>query len=534
MEYKADIAIIGGGLAGLVTAYELLDTGRKIMLFDRDLESNLGGLAKESFGGIFFVNSPLQKRAGIKDNADLALQDWYSFAEFGEEDHWPKKWAEYYVTHCTEEVYRWLHHQIGIRFFPVVHWVERGWERKGNSVPRFHMVWGTGNELIVKMIRAIRKHPHYKNLEIKYGHRVTDLISSENRVSGFQGMNENNDEEFSCLVSHTVIASGGVAGDLTWMKDNWYKPWGKAPEYLLNGSHRFSMGDLHKAAGKIRAAVTHLDLHWNYAAGVHHPDPKREDHGLSIVPPRSAIWLNYRGRRIGPPPLVTSFDTRFLVEKICAQEKKYSWQVMNLKTAKKELAVSGSEFNDAIKNKNFIGFVLTLLFGNNPLMRAMKDHCEDFITANSVEELCKKMNALNGDDSVNLQELQESIAKFDKEVEKGKGNSGDEQLLKIDLLKKYRGDRIRIAGNQKIIRKNAFPLVALREFILTRKSLGGIQTDLDCRVLDYSGNPLEGLYAVGEAAGFGGGGIHGKRSLEGTFLGNCILNGRVAAKTIKG
>ena len=534
MEYKTDVAIIGAGLAGLVTAYELLDTGRRITIFDRDTEENLGGLAKESFGGIFFVDSPLQRRAGIRDSIDLAMKDWFTFAEFGENDTWPKQWAEHFITHTTSQVYQWLHQEIGIRFFPVVHWTERGWSQPGNSVPRFHMVWGTGYELNRKMINALKKHPGFKNIVFKFNHRVTELTGSVGKVTGFAGLDEKNNEAFSCDAKDIVIASGGISGNIPLVKDTWFKAWGKPPEFMLNGSHQNSLGDLHRAAEKIDASVTHLDLQWNYAAGVHHPEPKRELHGLSLIPPRSSLWLNYQGTRIGPPPLIAGFDTRFLVQKICEQEKKFSWQVMNRKILKKELAVSGSDYNDAIKNKNFPGFIYTLLFGNHKLLQTMKTGCRDFITANSVEELAGKMNALNGNNDVDPGKLKETILNYDLEVEKGSDHWTDEQLVKIREVKKYRGDRIRMSRNQKILEPGAMPLVAIREFILTRKSLGGIQTDLNCRVLDVNGNPIDGLYSVGEASGFGGGGIHGKRSLEGTFLGNCIFNGRIAAKTIKG
>ncbi|HLF33073.1 MAG TPA: FAD-binding dehydrogenase [Cyclobacteriaceae bacterium] len=534
MQYKSEIAIIGGGIAGLVVAHELLNTGRKIIIYDRDQESNLGGLAKESFGGIFLVDTSHQRRIGIKDNPELAYNDWLSYAEFGPEDTWPRKWAEYYVTHCRDDVYQWLRKEIGIGFFPVVHWVERGMQTPGNSVPRFHMVWGTGHELIIKLIKAIYKHLKRANLEIRYRHRAMDLIFSNGRVSGFSGTDESTGSYFSAEADHVVIAAGGIAGNIPLIKETWYKPWGISPEILLNGSHRYALGDLHEAARKTGAHLTHLDLLWNYAAGIHHPNPKMENHGLSIVPPRSALWVNYRGERIGPLPLVGSFDTRSLVEGICAQEKKYSWQIMNWKIAKKELAVSGSEFNDSIRNKNLLLFIITLKSGNSKLLNALQSRCPDFITAHTVNELAAKMNSLNKTQEVDAAILNRAIQAYDAEVQKGKGVSDDEQLKKIELLKKYRGDRIRIANSQLIHDPKALPLVAIREFILTRKSLGGIQTDLNCRVLKPDGEYVPGLYAIGEAAGFGGGGIHGKRSLEGTFLGNCILNGRTAAKTIMG
>jgi predicted oxidoreductase len=332
-----------------------------------------------------------------------------------------------------------------------------------------------------------------------------------------------------------VVAAGGInGGDLARVRQNWHHDWGRPPETLLSGSHRFADGKLHDAAAAAGGVLTHLDNMWNYAAGVHHPRPRKPMHGLSLVPPRSALWLNWRGERIGPQPLVSGFDTRRLVTDICAQEKQYSWQLMNRKIALKELAISGAEHNPSIREKRKIGFLRDILFGNRWLVNEMIKNCRDFVTAHSLPELVEKMNALQGDASVDLRTVQDMVAQYDATIARGEKLMNDEQLRRIAYLRNYRGDRIRLCKFQPINDVKALPLIAVREFIISRKSLGGIQTDLESRVLDASGQPIPGLYAVGEAAGFGGGGVHGLRALEGTFLGGCILSGRIAAASIDG
>ena len=366
--YSADVIIAGGGLAGIVSALELLKLNKKVILFERGPESDFGGLAKLSFGGMFFVDTPIQRRGGIKDSPELAYKDWCRVAKFSEDDILPKKWAKQYVYNCSDHVYKWLKDE-GIRFFPVVHWVERGLFTPGNSYPRFHLVWGTGHELVRVLVNNLINHPKAKShLELKFSHKVEELIMEDDRVIGIKGRNENTGLTFSALAGSTIISSGGIGGNIDKVKANWFKPWGEAPEKILNGTNLFADGFLHEELRKKNARITHLDKMWPYAAGVHHPRPEFPDQGLSLVPPKSAIWLNYEGKRIGPMPLITAYDTRFLVEQICKQEKKYSWQVLNLKIAEKEFAISGAEFNQAIRDKKIFKFLKTLLFGNKGLV----------------------------------------------------------------------------------------------------------------------------------------------------------------------
>lgn len=533
--YEADVVIVGGGIAGIAAALELLRSPRnlKVLLLDRDEPAHFGGLAKESFGGMFFVNTPHQRRLGIRDSPELALQDWLAFAEFEPDDVWPRRWAEQYVNRCTDDVFRWLG-GFGVGFFPVVHWVERGMYTPGNSVPRFHMVWGTGHGLVTALLAGLKQHKNAANLRSLFRHNVTRIDTHAGQASGVSGIDEQDGAPFIVAASHVIIAAGGICGSIDLVKQYWYAPWGEPPETILNGSHPYADGQLLRAAAGVNAHITHLDKSWHYAAGVHHPHPKpnRPGHGLSLVPPKSALWVGYDGRRLGDVPLISGYDTRYLVEQVCRQPVKHSWQIMNWKIAKKELAISGAEFNDAIREKKLVAFLLDLLRGNEKLLQKMVDECPDFVVAHSLTELADKMNDLTDQPYVTAATLQETIAAYDAQIERGPKFHNDDQLRRLAHLRQYRGDRVRTCKFAKILDADAMPLVAIREFILSRKSLGGIQTDLHSRVLTPQQTPISNLYAIGEAAGFGGGGAHGLRALEGTFLGTCVLTGRLAAQHI--
>ena len=532
-KYKGDVVIIGGGIAGIVTALELLDSGKRIILLDRDNISRFGGLAREAFGGIFIVGSPDQRRLGIKDSPERAFRDWCSFAEFGPDDLTQKMWAEHYVNNSLSGIYYWLK-KHAVRFFPVVHWVEKGLQRQGNSVPRFHMVWGTGKYLIEGLVNALKNHPQKYNLAIYFGHQVDGLTTTDGKVHGCFGTIPGKNETFVAEGEQVVVATGGICGNLDLVRRNWHKEFGTPPDVLLNGSHRYADGKLHEEVQRIGGLLTHLDKQWNYAAGIHHPTPDRHLHGLSLVPPKSALWTTFDGKRFQPTPLVTGTDTRFLVSEICKQSQKYSWMILNWKIAKKELAVSGAEFNEAIRDKKLITFLRNILLGNPKLVKKLAAECKDIVVANSVEELALKMNGITNQTDIDPVKLEAEIKNFDQILENRKKDDSDFQLQVLKKARSYRGERARVSKFQKILDKGAFPLIAIRTFILTRKSLGGIKTDLESRVLNDTGQPIHGLYAVGEAAGFGGGGIHGLRALEGTFLGSCILTGQAAARSIKG
>ncbi|MCB1142760.1 MAG: FAD-binding dehydrogenase [Leptospiraceae bacterium] len=534
-KYQADIIIIGGGVAGMITALELLEAGKKVLLLDRDEEKRFGGLARESFGGIFVVNSPLQKKMGIRDSTDLALRDWKTAANFGEGPDWvyPRQWAETYIHRSLEDIYLWLTQKLSIKFFPVVHWAERGLFEPANSVPRFHMLWGLGYSL-TEVLKSRLNQFKGKSLEVYFRHNVKSLIESEGQVTTCTGVDELDGSEFKAIAGEAlVIATGGINGDLDRVRKLWDRDeFGTPPETILNGSHRYANGSMHDQVSLLKGKLSHMKNMWNYPSGVRHPNPDKDLHGVTIVPPKSALWMNWQGRRMGPPPLVGNFDTRYIVEEICRQEKKYSWQILNFKIAKKELAVQNADFNPAIRDKKLFGFLKTVLLGNASLVREFIDTCPDFVVANSITELAEKMNQLQGDESINAELMERDIRQYDENIGRGQTFHNDPQLRLITHARNYRGDRLRTCKFQKILDPSAGPLIAIRMSILSRKSLGGIQTDLSSRVMSEKGQPIRGLYSVGESAGFGGGGIHGQGALEGTFIGSCILTARAASRSI--
>lgn len=529
---ESDVLVIGGGLAGIAAAIELLGAGQRVLLIDRAPGDELGGLAKESFGGILFVDTPEQRRHRIHDTPDIALRDWLSFGEFGRDaraERWPRAWAEAYVNESAE-TYRWLR-GWGLSFLPMPLWVERGLEGNGNSVPRWHVTWGTGQELAVRLASALQSHPRRERLAMAFDRRVESLIEEGGHIVGARGVGERDGVAFEARAGRVVVAAGGINGNLERVRRHWHRDWRTAPEVILNGAHRFADGRLHDAAEAKGARIANLDRMWNYAAGVHHWKPRKPGHGLSLVPPRSALWLNARGERIGPQPMVSGFDTRALVTQVCAQQPQHSWQVLNRGIALKELAVSGAEFNPSIRDKSMLRFLRDIAFGNRWVVDQLVQNCADFVTAKTLPELVHRMNALNGGIAVGLAAVQETVERYDAELARGAAST-DPQVQRLAQLRQWRGDRVRTSNFRRIMDPSAMPLIAIREFIISRKSLGGIETDLDSRALDTSGQPIPGLFAIGECAGFGGGGANGLRGLEGTFLGGCIHTARRAAAAI--
>lgn len=531
-QYNSDVVIIGGGIAGIVTALELLPTGQTITIIDRDTPERLGGLAPTSFGGMALVDTPMQRKKGIKDSPELALKDWHSFAEFGEEDYWPKRWAEHYVKHSVSDVYNWLTDK-GVRFLPAVNWVERGLYTPGNSVPRYHVMWGTGYGLLTQLIKELREHPQAKNLTLLHRHNITQLTRTGEAITGCSGVKEVDNSAFEVQAKHTVVATGGITGNIEKVKENWHKPWGAPPEVILNGTHPYSDGRMHDEVQSQGGQVTHLDKMWNYAAGIPHPKPKFDGHGLSLIPCKSALWLNHRGERIGPDPLVTGFDTTYLCQRVSEQEKPYTWQVMNWRIAAKEFAISGAEHNPAIRNNQRFTFIKDLLLGSDDLVKQMQAESEDFIVADNLPSLVKAMNARVGTDDVAVDVLEKTINAFDANFERGSKQYNDDQIRRIQHARAWFPDKLRTAKPAKLL--DGSPLIAMKLNLISRKSLGGIVTDLNSQVLldtSAQAKPINGLYAVGECAGFGGGGANGFRSLEGTFLAGCILTAKQAGRSI--
>jgi predicted oxidoreductase len=560
---EPDVIVIGAGLAGLVSTLELLRSGHTVLLLDRCHPHELGGLAREAFGGMFMVDSPEQRRSRIRDDERLALEDWLRIAEFGADEQWPRKWAEQYVARARDDVGGWLR-ELGVRFFPVVNWAERGNFGDGNSVPRFHLTWGTGKALVQAVWAAIERHPRRATLEVRFGTRVSRLIADAHgdvvgvRVveedgggggrndpagAGHQAQREAGETQSGAGTGHelragkaVVVAAGGIGGNHELVRRVWpTAELGSPPQRMLMGSHPYADGALHEEVQRIGGAVTHLQRMWNYADAVRHPAPQRPDHGLKLIPPRSGVMLSPDGRRYGPVPVMPTYDAYAALERMCEDERKYSWLICNHKIARRELDVSGSQHNPHLRERRWVRFALGVLLGKPRVLAHLLEGSPDFVSADSLPELARKMNEVTGEQAIEPDVLAAEIGRYDESIARGKGLFNDDQLRRIAQLRNWRGDRLRTCAFQQILDPKAGPLIAIRLQVMARKSLGGIQTDLACRVLRAGdGEPIPGLYAVGEAAGFGGGGMHGKRSLEGTFLGGCVFTGRLAAAAIAG
>ena len=523
--------MIGAGIAGLVASLELLEFGRNVLLLDRCEPHELGGLAREAFGGTFMVDTTEQRRSGVKDSVELAWQDWQTLAGFEEDDVWPRRWAEQYVARARDEVGGWLKSH-GVWFFPVVNWAERGVYGDGNSVPRFHLCWGCGQGMVDGVWGAIQKHPRRASFELRFRTRVTRIDPTRDgtvRVRVDDGPGEQHID-----AAAVVVAAGGIGGNLDIVRRHWPKNMGAPPQKLLMGSHYYADGAMHEEVERLGGNVTHLDRMWNYADAVRHPKPRRKDHGVKLIPPRSGLLLNPDGKRYGPVPVMPTFDAYYALERMCEDERKYSWLVCNTKIARRELDVSGSEHNPLIREKRLVRFLMSVLYGKPNLVDYFVRNCPDFVTADSLPELGRRMNELNGNDDLDVELMTGEVERYDANLARGKSLWNDDQIRRIAQLRNWRGDRLRTAKFVQITDSSAGPLIAIKLQPMARKSLGGIQTDLESRVLDKAGDPIPGLWACGEAAGFGGGGLHGKRSLEGTFLGGCVFSARLAAKSIAG
>ncbi len=527
--YESRALVIGGGVAGIVTALELLDGGLSVVLVDRDSPERFGGLARWAFGGMAFVGTPEQRRMKVADSEELALEDWIRFGELAPGDEWPRAWAKCYVEESRELVYEWLK-SLGLTFMPAVNWVERGSSIKGNSVPRYHILWGAGLELAETLIGRLLHHPRRDRLTLLHRHRVDALEAGGGAVRGCLGVDESNGTDFTVQADHTVVATGGVNGSVDQVRRHWPDAWPPPPKVILNGANPVSDGILHAAVAELGGRLTHLRDMWNYSAGIPHPQPHFDGHGLSLVPPKSVLWLSPDGDPVGPAPMVTGFDTREMCRQVAAHP--YTWQVLNWKIAAKELAISGSEHNPRIVNHQLIRFLLDLLRGNDRLVRQMASESTEFVTAGDVGQLAERMNQLTGEGRIDAGRLAQRIEVHDQVLTDPARRAADPGMRRILELRKWRGDAMRTCRLQPIGEGKAGPLLAIRLHFISRKSLGGIQTDLEGRALAVDGEPMAGLYAVGEAAGFGGGGACGKRSLEGTFLSGCILTARKAAACI--
>ncbi len=530
-KHQGQALIIGGGIAGIVTALELLEGGQSVVLVDRDSPERFGGLARWAFGGMAIVGTPEQKRMKVADSPELAFEDWVRFGELSSGEKWPRAWAQCYVEESRAVVYDWLK-SLGLKFMPAVNWVERGSSIKGNSVPRYHILWGAGRELTETLIARLVEHPNRERLTVLHRHRVTALELSGGAVRGCRGVNETSGADFS------VRGGPHRGGDRR--RQRFRRAGTAALADSLAAARRrscstaripISNGEIHADFAQRGGRLTHLDDMWNYAAGIPHPQPHFEGHGLSLVPCKSGLWLSPDGEPVGPAPMVTGFDTREMCRQVAAHP--YTWQVLNWKIAAKELAISGSQHNPRIVNHQLFRFLLDLLLGNDRLVRQMVDESTEFIVADGVDELAGKMNQLTGEKP----HRRGSAGRAGPGIRSGVGRSCRRATSRHPAHRRTSPMARRPATDLQsaaVLDRKAGPLLAIRLHFISRKSLGGIQTDLQGRALAVDGKPMAGLYAVGEAAGFGGGGASGKRSLEGTFLSGCILTARKAAAAMLG
>ncbi|HSN00092.1 MAG TPA: FAD-binding protein [Rudaea sp.] len=528
---QSDVLVIGGGLAGIVTALECLRAGQHVILVDRDTPERFGGLALWAFGGMALIGTPLQARMKIPDTPEVALRDWIRFGELNPNDTYPMQWARCYVEHSRAQVHDWLLGE-GVRFMPAVNWVERGMHGDGNSLPRYHIVWGTSRELTRRMIAALRESASGR-LTLLHRHRATQLDYGAGRIDGAVAVDEDSGAETRVQAGVVVLAMGGINGSHEQVRANWPRD-RPMPATMLNGAHPFADGKLHHLAAGLGARITHAGEMWNYAAGFPHPYPHFEGHGLSTIPCKSALWLNHRGERIGPEPLVTGFDTHWLCRRVAEQEKPWTWHLLNWRIAIKEFAISGAEHNQRIRDRQFPLFLKETLFGNHRLVRQMQRESPHFLVDDTLAGLAGEMNALTASHDIDPTVLQATVDAFDGNFANGNKLENDDQIRRILHARQWGPDRLRTCKPAPLQMRGAGPFIAIRMQLITRKSLGGLRTDLHSRVLDVHDQPIPGLYCVGEAAGFGGGGASGKRSLEGTFLPGCILTARAAARSITG
>lgn len=544
MPLDADVIVIGAGLAGLVATAELADAGRKVILLDQEPEQSLGGQAFWSFGGLMLVDSPEQRRLRIRDSRDLAWQDWLGSAGFDRpEDEWPRRWAEAYVDFAAGEKRAWLHQQ-GMRWFPVVGWAERGGglaTGHGNTVPRFHVTWGTGPGVLEPFVRRVREAQVKGLLTLRFRHRVTGLSQSGGTIDGVEGevlvpsevaRGEPSSRDvagsFTLKAQAVIVTSGGIGGNHELVRQQWPKRLGEAPKRLLSGVPAHVDGKMLGVTEAVGAQLINGNRMWHYVEGIHNWSPLWPRHGIRILPGPSSLWFDARGNRL-PVPCLPGFDTLATLEHIMKTGFDYSWFVLTRSIIAKEFALSGSEQNPDLTGKSWRKVIERATKGIPGPVQAFMDKSEDFIVESDFSRLVARMNALSGENLLDEAHLRRQIEARDREIDNPFGK--DLQLTAIRGARAYLGDRlIRTARPHRILDPAHGPLIAVRLNILTRKSLGGLLTDLSSRVLGGDGAPLPSLYAAGEAAGFGGGGLHGYRALEGSFLGGCIFSGRIAGR----
>ena len=542
----ADVIVVGAGLAGLVAAVEVAGAGRRVIVVDQEPEQSLGGQAFWSLGGLFLVNSPEQRRLGIRDSHELALQDWMGSAGFDrDEDRWPRRWAEAYVDWTAGEKRAWLHAR-GVRFFPIVGWAERGGSLAtdhGNSVPRFHLTWGTGPGVLEPFVARARDAERQGRLTFRFRHRVTELVVSGGGVTGVRGdvleastvergrgSSRTVVSDFELTAQAVIVTAGGIGANHDLVRRSWPARLGTPPARMLSGVPEHVDGSMLAVAAAAGARIINADRMWHYVEGVENWNPIWRRHGIRILPGPSSIWLDAVGNRL-PAPLFPGFDTLATLAHLARTGHDHSWFVLTQRIIAREFALSGSEQNPDLTNRSWRQVLGRARGGNAPApVEAFKQRGVDFIVERRLPDLVRRMNELVGAPLLDAARVEHVIVARDRELTNE--YTKDAQVMAIRSARRYIGDRlIRTAPPHRILDPDAGPLIAVRLSVLTRKTLGGLETDLDGRVLMASGQPLGGLYAAGEIAGFGGGGMHGYRALEGTFLGGCLFSGRAAGRS---
>jgi predicted oxidoreductase len=543
--HDTDVIVVGAGLAGLVAATEIADAGKRVVVVDQEGEQSLGGQAFWSFGGLFLVDSPEQRRLGIKDSYDLALQDWMGTAGFDrDDDHWPKRWAEAYVGFAASEKRDWLR-AMGHRIFPVVGWAERGGYDAmghGNSVPRFHVTWGTGPGLVEPFARRAREAQRDGLLTFKFRHRVDTLMMTNGAVDGVSGAVLEPDSvergksssrkvvgDFSFRAPAVIVASGGIGGNHDLVRQNWPTRLGAPPRFMISGVPEHVDGRMIGITEAAGARLINRDRMWHYVEGIRNWNPIWPRHGIRILPGPSSMWFDATGKRL-PAPLFPGSDTLGQLEYIMGTGYDYSWFILTQSIIKKEFALSGSEQNPDLTGKSWRMTIKRATNKGAPApVEAFKQHGADFIVRDNLGDLVSAMNTLAGSDLLKHDHIKAQIEARDREITNPYVK--DAQVMNLHNARRYIGDKlIRTAKPHRILDPEHGPLIAVKLNILTRKTLGGFETDLDSRVFGTNRDIIRGLYAAGEAAGFGGGGVHGYRSLEGTFLGGCLFSGRNAGR----
>ncbi|KAJ02807.1 FAD-binding dehydrogenase [Sulfitobacter mediterraneus] len=543
--FQADVIIVGAGLAGMVAAHEAVQRGRKVLLLDQEAPQSLGGQAFWSLGGLFMVDTPEQRRLGIKDSPELALSDWMGSAQFDRaEDANPRAYAEGFIDWAAGGMRQWCY-DLGMRWFPVVGWAERGGEQAhghGNSVPRFHITWGTGTGVVAPFAKRMTEYAAQGSLQLGFRHRVADLVSTDGRITGVRGdILENSTEargksttrevigSFEHSADAVVLTTGGIGGNHDVVRKHWpAERLGPAPDVMVAGVPDYVDGKMHEIARQAGAGLINEDRMWHYCEGLQNWDPIWPNHGIRILPGPSSLWFDAKGDRMEAPYL-PGFDTLGTLKRILSAGQ-HSWFILTQKIIEKEFALSGSEQNPDLTDGGWRDVLKARVGkGATPAVEAFKKNGADFTVADDLETLVAGMNRLTPDAPVSLDHIRGQIKARDLQLTNPFAK--DAQITAIRGARHYRGDKlIRTAKPHAILDPENGPLIAVRLNILTRKSLGGLHTDMQGRVLTPTGDVLEGLFAAGEVCGFGGGGYHGYNALEGTFLGGCLYSGRIAGQ----